>query len=170
MFTHTLIHALSEIPSGQGPRPITYFLPKSIETDQAAQSVLLYPLAAGHVSQPGKMKLSFNPLPGCAKKVVAMMKEAGVTMTGAGATYPYHKDPEDRNIRIAPSYATLSEVREAIRIFAEVVKLAREADTDLKVIVGGAPVTKEFADEIGADGYSDNGAAAAELVCELISA
>ena len=68
--------------------------------------------------------VSFNTMEGCAKKVVAMMKEAGVTMTGAGATYPYHKDPEDRNIRIAPSFATLEEVREAIRIFAKVVKLA----------------------------------------------
>ena len=42
----------------------------------------------------------------------------------AGATYPYHKDPEDRNIRIAPSFATLEEVREAIRIFTVVVRLA----------------------------------------------
>ncbi len=68
--------------------------------------------------------ISFNTMEGCAKTVVAMMKEAGVTMTGAGATYPYHKDPEDRNIRIAPSYATLEEVREAIRIFTVVVRLA----------------------------------------------
>ena len=67
--------------------------------------------------------VSFNTLPGLAKKVVAKMKEAGVTMTGAGATYPYKKDPEDSNIRIAPSFATLEEVREAIRIFAVVVKL-----------------------------------------------
>jgi AraC-like DNA-binding protein len=63
MFTHTLIHSLSEIPAAQGARPITYFLPKSIETDPAAQSVLLYPLASGHVSQPSKMKLAFNPVP-----------------------------------------------------------------------------------------------------------
>ena len=68
--------------------------------------------------------ISFNTMEGCAKTVVAMMKEAGVTMTGAGATYPYHKDPEDRNIRIAPSFATLEEVREAIRIFTVVVRLA----------------------------------------------
>ncbi len=68
--------------------------------------------------------ISFNTMEGCAKTVVAMMKDAGVTMTGAGATYPYHKDPEDRNIRIAPSFATLEEVREAIRIFTVVVRLA----------------------------------------------
>ncbi len=68
--------------------------------------------------------VSFNTMEGCAKKVVQMMKDAGVTMTGAGATYPYHKDPLDRNIRIAPSFATLEEVREAIRIFTVVVRLA----------------------------------------------
>ena len=79
---------------------------------------------AGWSHPAGGYFVSFNTMEGCAKKVVAMMKEAGVTMTGAGATYPYHKDPEDRNIRIAPSFATLEEVREAIRIFAKVVKLA----------------------------------------------
>ena len=67
--------------------------------------------------------VSFDTLPGCAKKTVAMMKEAGVTMTGAGATYPYKNDPEDRNIRIAPSFATVEEVRQAVSIFALVVKL-----------------------------------------------
>jgi len=54
-------------------------------------------------------------------------------------------------------------------VMREVVNLARESGRDLKVIVGGAPVTKEFSDEIGADGYSDNGAEAAELVCKLIN-
>ena len=52
-----------------------------------------------------------------------MMKEAGVVMTEAGATYPYHLDPEDRNIRIAPTYASLDELSEALKIFTVVVKL-----------------------------------------------
>lgn len=67
--------------------------------------------------------LMFDTLPGCAKKVVQMMKEAGVVMTGAGATYPYHKDPADTNIRIAPTYASLDELTKAMQIFTVVVKL-----------------------------------------------
>ena len=57
-------------------------------------------------------------------KTVALAKEAGVVMTGAGATYPYKKDPEDRNIRIAPSYPTLEELDKAIHLFCLCVKLA----------------------------------------------
>jgi len=62
--------------------------------------------------------ISLNTLDGCAKKIVAMAKEAGVTLTGAGATYPYGKDPRDRNIRIAPTYPSIEELREAIEILA----------------------------------------------------
>ena len=67
--------------------------------------------------------VSFDTLPGCAKKVVQKMKEAGVTMTGAGATFPYQIDPDDSNIRIAPSYATEAELSKAIEIFTLVVRL-----------------------------------------------
>lgn len=67
--------------------------------------------------------VSFNTLPGLAKRVVALMKDCGVTMTKAGATYPYGKDPEDRNIRIAPSYATVPELYAALHIFALAVRL-----------------------------------------------
>ncbi|MBO4410778.1 MAG: aminotransferase class I/II-fold pyridoxal phosphate-dependent enzyme [Lachnospiraceae bacterium] len=81
-------------------------------------------LGIGSWSHPeGGYFVSFNTLPGCAKKVVSLMKEAGVTMTGAGATYPYKKDPEDSNIRIAPSYATVEELKKAIEIFTLVVRL-----------------------------------------------
>lgn len=67
--------------------------------------------------------ISFDTLPGCAKEVVAKCKEAGMTLTGAGATFPYKKDPEDKNIRIAPSYPLLSEIQTAAELFAVCVKL-----------------------------------------------
>ncbi len=67
--------------------------------------------------------ISFDSLEGCAKKIVARAKEAGVTMTGAGATYPYGKDPKDSNIRIAPSFPTEEELALATQIFVLSVKL-----------------------------------------------
>ncbi|MCF0121980.1 MAG: aminotransferase [Lachnospiraceae bacterium] len=67
--------------------------------------------------------ISFDALPGCARAIVAKAKEAGLVMTGAGATYPYRKDPEDSNIRIAPSFPTLEELEVAADIFVLSVKL-----------------------------------------------
>ncbi|MDD3368990.1 MAG: aminotransferase [Lachnospiraceae bacterium] len=67
--------------------------------------------------------ISFDALEGCAKGIVAKCKEAGVVLTGAGATFPYGKDPEDRNIRIAPSYPTPEEMSEATNLFVLCVKL-----------------------------------------------
>ncbi|MDD3219089.1 MAG: aminotransferase [Lachnospiraceae bacterium] len=67
--------------------------------------------------------ISFDALEGCAKKIVAKAKEAGVVMTGAGATFPYGKDPKDSNIRIAPSFPTPEELAAAADIFVLSVKL-----------------------------------------------
>jgi aspartate/methionine/tyrosine aminotransferase len=67
--------------------------------------------------------ISFESLPGCAKAIVAKCKELGLVLTGAGATYPYGKDPNDSNIRIAPSFPTPEEMGEATRMFALCVKL-----------------------------------------------
>lgn len=67
--------------------------------------------------------VSFDALEGCAKAIVAKCKEAGITLTGAGATYPYGKDPKDSNIRIAPTFPTLDELRDAIHVFTLCVKL-----------------------------------------------
>ena len=67
--------------------------------------------------------VSFNAMDGCAKAIVSKCKEAGVVMTGAGATYPYGKDPHDSNIRIAPSFPTLDELKQAAEIFCVCVKL-----------------------------------------------
>ena len=67
--------------------------------------------------------MSFEAAEGCAKAIVAKAKEAGVTMTPAGAPYPYGKDPKDTTIRIAPSYPTLEELKMATDIFVTCVKL-----------------------------------------------
>ncbi len=68
--------------------------------------------------------ISFDAMPGCAKKIVAMCKDLGVVLTGAGATFPYKKDPQDSNIRIAPSFPTPEEMKQASKAFVLCVKLA----------------------------------------------
>ena len=67
--------------------------------------------------------ISFNSMPGCAKAIVAMCKDLGVVMTGAGATFPYGKDPEDSNIRIAPTFPSVEEMAVAAKVFVLCVKL-----------------------------------------------
>ena len=67
--------------------------------------------------------ISFDSMEGCAKAIVAKCKEAGVVMTGAGATFPYGVDPKDTNIRIAPSFPTPEEMAAAADVFVLCVKL-----------------------------------------------
>lgn len=67
--------------------------------------------------------IAFDSMEGCAKEIVAKCKEAGVVMTGAGATFPYKNDPKDSNIRIAPSFPTPKEMADAAEIFVLSVKL-----------------------------------------------
>lgn len=67
--------------------------------------------------------ISFDAMEGCAKKIVAKCKEAGVKLTNAGATFPYGKDPKDSNIRIAPSFPTPEEMAQAADLFVLCVKL-----------------------------------------------
>lgn len=67
--------------------------------------------------------ISFDALEGCAKAIVEKCKEAGMVLTGAGATFPYGKDPKDSNIRIAPSFPTPEEMAQATDLFVLCVKL-----------------------------------------------
>ena len=68
--------------------------------------------------------VSLDTMDGLAKRTLALCKEAGVVMTGAGATFPYGVDPRDRNIRIAPSLPPVEELETAIDVFCTCLKLA----------------------------------------------
>jgi len=78
-----------------------------------------------HWHQPrGGYFVSVNVMDGCAKRTVQLLKEAGVVMTPAGATYPYGNDPRDRNIRIAPSFPAVEELAVAMELFCLCAELA----------------------------------------------
>ena len=82
-------------------------------------------LGVGEWTNPrGGYFISFDSKQHCADKIYELCKDAGVTLTGAGATYPYGKDPENKNLRIAPTFPTLDELEKATELFALAVKLA----------------------------------------------
>ncbi|MBQ7491830.1 MAG: aminotransferase [Clostridia bacterium] len=68
--------------------------------------------------------ISFDAMPGCARRISQLCREAGVVMTGAGATFPYGDDPQDSNLRIAPSLPPVSELEQAAEIFCVCALLA----------------------------------------------
>lgn len=94
---------------------------------EAVLSVLdkeLSGLGIGEWTKPrGGYFISFDAMEGCAKAIVAKCKEAGVVMTGAGATFPYGKDPRDSNIRIAPTFPNSKDLAAATDLFVLCVKL-----------------------------------------------
>jgi DNA-binding transcriptional MocR family regulator len=91
---------------------------QKLESDLAGRG------AGEWVKPDGGYFLTFIAETGCAKRVIALCKEAGVIMTDAGATHPYGNDPEDRYIRIAPSFPSLSELDTAMDVFCCAAKLA----------------------------------------------
>ncbi|MBQ9414360.1 MAG: aminotransferase [Clostridia bacterium] len=68
--------------------------------------------------------ISIDLMPGCAKRTVELLKNVGVVITGAGATYPYGNDPQDRNLRLAPTYPSLEDLSQAIRLFCLCAEIA----------------------------------------------
>ena len=94
---------------------------------EAVEQVLereLSGLGIGSWTKPnGGYFISFDAMEGCAKAIVARCREAGVVLTGAGATFPYGIDPKDSNIRIAPSFPTPEEMQMATDLFVLCVKL-----------------------------------------------
>lgn len=85
----------------------------------------LRPLEIAQWTQPeGGYFISLYTMPGCAKRTVELCRQAGLVMTAAGAAYPYGNDPQDRHIRIAPSYPSLEDVQMAAQVFCTCLKLA----------------------------------------------
>lgn len=83
------------------------------------------PLEIAEWTRPnGGYFIALDTLDGCAKRVVSLCKEAGVVLTGAGATFPYGSDPRDRNIRLAPTYPGCEELAQATELFCLCLKLA----------------------------------------------
>jgi DNA-binding transcriptional MocR family regulator len=82
---------------------------------------------------------SYVTMEGCASKIVSLCKEYGVTFTPAGSTHPYKSDPDDRDIRIAPSFATVAEIASAVKVLAlctkivSIEKLLEAANADCTV-------------------------------------
>ncbi|MBQ9502250.1 MAG: aminotransferase class I/II-fold pyridoxal phosphate-dependent enzyme [Lentisphaeria bacterium] len=80
-------------------------------------------MAAWHTPRGGYF-VALDTLPGCARETIRLAAEAGVKLTPAGSTYPYHRDPRDSNIRIAPSFPPCGELREAMYLLCICIKLA----------------------------------------------
>ena len=92
-------------------------------TDALDQEIA--PLGIASWTHPkGGYFISLDAMPGTAKRTLELCREAGVTMTGAGATFPYGKDPQDSNIRIAPSLPPVEELKQAVEVLCVCLKLS----------------------------------------------
>ena len=86
--------------------------------------------------------ISFDSLPGCAAAIVDKAKKAGVKLTPAGATWPYHHDPNDSNIRIAPTYPPMEDLKTAANLFTLCVRMV-SAEKLLKEKKEAVPVSEK---------------------------
>ena len=99
-------------------RPRFEMVLKTLERDLGGRD------AGEWLAPKGGYFITFTSVPGCAKRIVELCKTAGVVLTGAGAPFPYGKDPEDSTIRIAPTYPSRDELELAADIFTICVRLA----------------------------------------------
>ncbi len=97
--------------------------PKFAAVEAVLNRVLAGTGCASWSKPEGGYFVSLDAVPGCAKKIIAMAADAGVKMTAAGAAFPYQKDPNDSNIRIAPSFPSLVDVEQAMDILACCIQL-----------------------------------------------
>jgi len=98
--------------------------PKFTAVDETLTAEIGESGAAEWSKPEGGYFVSLNVMEGCARRTVELCTDAGVTLTPAGATYPYHRDPKDRNIRIAPSSPSVEELKKAMQIVAVCARLA----------------------------------------------
>ncbi|MCP5071025.1 MAG: aminotransferase class I/II-fold pyridoxal phosphate-dependent enzyme [bacterium] len=98
--------------------------PKFRRVLEMLEEALRDELIATWTDPPGGYFISVDTLPGLASEVVRLAGEAGVKLTPAGATFPYGRDPQDRNIRLAPTFPPMSELEQAMQVFVVCLELA----------------------------------------------
>ena len=106
--------------------------PKFAAIEAALEKHLLKKGLANWTTPQGGYFISIDVLDGCAKRVVELANKAGIALVPAGMAYPYRKDPQDRNLRIAPSFPSLEEVKAAAEGIALSILLATLEKLDEK--------------------------------------